>query len=166
MEHEIKKICKKVSRVMETFYVKGSCSNEWISNIWDVYPISITQGWLSYKFEEGDMVLINPHSLSLLKSKKGWGRKLLMKYDGPFKIIRKISPVSYWLKIPASYGIHPVLNITHLEKYQTLPPKFGTWPQKSLNWEDFDELPEYEVDKIVAEHRKRGQNGKDKFYNI
>jgi len=27
---------------METFYIKGSCRNEWISNIWDVYPISIT----------------------------------------------------------------------------------------------------------------------------
>jgi hypothetical protein len=28
---------------METFYIKGSCRNEWISNIWDIYPISITQ---------------------------------------------------------------------------------------------------------------------------
>ena len=28
---------------METFYIKGSCRNEWISNIWDVYPISITK---------------------------------------------------------------------------------------------------------------------------
>ena len=27
---------------METFYIKGSCRNEWISNIWDIYPISIT----------------------------------------------------------------------------------------------------------------------------
>jgi hypothetical protein len=41
------------------------------------------------------MFLINPHSLSLLKSEKGQGRKLLMKYDGPFKIIKKISAVSY-----------------------------------------------------------------------
>jgi len=27
---------------METFYIKGSCRNEWISNIWDIYPISVT----------------------------------------------------------------------------------------------------------------------------
>jgi hypothetical protein len=27
---------------METFYIEGSCRNEWISNIWDIYPISIT----------------------------------------------------------------------------------------------------------------------------
>ena len=42
MEHSIKRYVKKVSRVMETFYIKDSCSNEWISNIWDIYTISIT----------------------------------------------------------------------------------------------------------------------------
>jgi len=106
------------------------------------------------------MVLINPHSLSLLKSKKGQGKKLLMKSDGPFEVIKKISPVSYHLRMPASYRIHPALNIAHLEKYQTSPPEFGVWPQRSLNRKDFDELPEYEVDKIVAKQRKKGQNGK------
>jgi hypothetical protein len=47
-----------------------------------------------------------------------------VKYDGPFEIIKKISPISYQLKMAASYGIHPVLNIAHLEKYQT-SPEFG-----------------------------------------
>ena len=37
---------------------------------------------LSYEFEEGDMVIINPHSLSLLKWETGRGRDLLMQYDG------------------------------------------------------------------------------------
>ena len=113
-------------------------------------------GWLSFEFEEGDMVLINPHSLSLLKSKKGQGKKLLMKYDGPFEIIKKIILVSYHLQMPASYGIHPVLNIAHLEKYQTSPLEFGARPQKLLNHEDFDELLEYEVDKIMAKQTKKG----------
>jgi hypothetical protein len=27
--------------------------------------------------------------------------------------------------MPASYGIHPVLNIAHLEKYQASPTEFG-----------------------------------------
>ena len=106
------------------------------------------------------MVLINPHSLSLLKSEKGQGKKFLMKYDGPFEVIKKINPVSYCLRMRASYGIHPALNIAHLEKYQTSPPEFGVRPQKSLNHEDFDELPEYEVDKIVAKRWKKGENEK------
>ena len=83
-----------------------------------------------------------------------------MKYDGPFEITKKISPVSYRLRMPASYGIHPILNIAHLEKYRVSPPKFGVRPQKSLNREDFDNLPEYEVEKIVAERRKKGRNGR------
>src|ERR1700683_2529748 len=86
------------------------------------------RGHLSIEFEEGDLVLLNPHSLSLLKSEKGQGRKLFMKYDGPFEIIQKISPISYRLKMLALYGIHPVLNITHLEKYQSSPPKCSSQP--------------------------------------
>ena len=104
-----------------------------------------------FEFEEGKKVLINPHLLSLLRTDKGRGRKLLMKYDSPFEIIKKISPVSYRLRMPASYGIHQVLNIAHLKMYQTSPPEFSERPQKSLNWEDFDDLPEYEVERIVAE---------------
>ena len=77
---------------------------------------------MTFLFEEEDLVLINPHSLSLLKSEKGQGKKLLMRYDGPFKIVKKISLVFYQLHMPASYGIHPVLNIAHLEKYHTSPP--------------------------------------------
>ena len=71
------------------------------------------------------MILINPHSLSLLKSEKGRGKKLLMRYDSPFEVIKKISLVSYCLKMLASYRIHPVLNIADLEKYQTSSLKFG-----------------------------------------
>ena len=79
-----------------------------------------------------------------------------MKYDGPFEIIKEISPVSYRLRMPASHGIYPVLNIAHLEKYQTSPPEFSDRPQKSLNREDFNDLPEYEVERIIAECRKKG----------
>ena len=56
-----------------------------------------------------------------------------MKYDRPFEIIKKISLISYRLEMPAFYGIHLVLNIAHLEKYQISPPKFCDRPQKSIN---------------------------------
>jgi hypothetical protein len=46
-------------------------------------------------FEPGDKVLINPHSLKLLKEKRGKGKKLNMKYEGPFEIMEQVSPVSY-----------------------------------------------------------------------
>ena len=74
---------------------------------------SYNKGWLSLELEEGDLVLLNLHLLSLLKTETGHGRKLLMKYDGPFEIIQKLGTVSYWLWMPESYRIHPILNITH-----------------------------------------------------
>ena len=83
-----------------------------------------------------------------------------MKYNGPFEIIQKLSPVSYRLRMPGSYGIHPILNIAHLEKYQSSPAEFGERPTKSLNREDFNELPEFEVERIITERRKKGRNGK------
>ena len=65
-----------------------------------------------------------------------------MKYDGPFEIIQKLIDVSYRLRMPQSYGIHPILKIAHLEKYQPSPTEFGNQPTKSLNRANFDELQE------------------------
>ena len=118
------------------------------------------QGKLALKFNVGDLALLNPHSLSLLRNESGRGKKLLMKYDRPFEVIQKLSPVSYQLQMPGSYGIHPILNIAHLEKYQSSPAEFGECPTKSFNWEDFNEMLEYEVKQIITERKKKGKNGK------
>jgi len=86
---------------------------------------SYNHGRLALDFTKGSLVLLNSHSLCLLRNETGHGRKLLMKYDSPFEVIQKLSPVSYRLWIPESYGIHPILNIAHLEKYQPSPSEFG-----------------------------------------
>ena len=116
------------------------------------------QGRLTFEFEEGDLVVLNPHTLNLLRHERGRGKKFLMKYDGPFEVIQKISPVAYRLRMPASFGMHPVINIAHLEKYNRSPAEYGDRPQKSLSREDFIDLPEYDVEEIVAEKtRKQGK---------
>jgi len=79
------------------------------------------KGWLIKEFNKGDLVVLNPHSLDLLKTEKGRGNKLLMRYNAPFEIIICKLLVTYQLCLPASYGIHPILNITHLEEYKSLP---------------------------------------------
>lgn len=103
------------------------------------------------EFHEGDLVLLNPHTLSLFRDFQGRGRKLLPVLDGPFEILRKISPVAYQLRLPSTYGIHPVINIAHLESYEPSPAEFGsrptiTTPRSSLKAEE-----EYEVDAILDE---------------
>jgi hypothetical protein len=112
-------------------------------------------GRLMTEFNEGDLVLLNPHSLNLLRNEKGRGKKLLMKYDGPFEIIRKLSPVTYQLRLPVSYGIHPILNIAHLEEYQKSPAELGDRPTKNLNREDFDTKPEADIECILAERFRK-----------
>ena len=87
---------------------------------------SYNKGWFTFEFEEGELVLLKLHSLSLLRSEPGCGRKLLMKYNGPFEIIQKFSAISYWFHMPESYSIHPVLNITHLEKTNLHLPNLVT----------------------------------------
>jgi transposase InsO family protein len=109
------------------------------------------QGRIIVEFNVGDRVLVNPHSLGLLRSTKGRGKKLLMKYDGPFEVSQKLGPATYRLRMPASYGIHPVLNIAHLERYQASDADLGDRPQTGLSRLDFSEVPEYEVDSIIQE---------------
>ena len=62
--------------------------------------------------------------------------------------------------MPEPYRIHPILNIAHLEKYQPSPAEFGNQPTKSLNRANFNELPEYEVEIIIANQRKKSRKGR------
>lgn len=117
---------------------------------------SYNWGWLALEFNEGNPVLLNLHFLSFLRNETGHGRKLLMKYDSPLELIQKLSLVSYQLRMPESYSIHPILNIAHLEKYQTTPSKFGNQPTKSLTGRTLIKLPEYKVDKIIAKRCNTG----------
>ena len=102
------------------------------------------------EFNKGNLVVLNPHTLHLLKDEKGWGQKLLMRYDGPFEILRKPLPVTYQLQMPVSYGINPIINITHLEKYVSSPSEFGERPVKEMNHQDFNALPEQEIEWMMG----------------
>ena len=116
-------LCPDASEMLEQFNAERQQAQEALLLGHYFQKTAYNKGGLSYEFEEGVLVLINPHSLSLLRSEKGRGKKLLMRYDRPFKIIKKISPVSYQSQMPASYRIHPVLNIAHLEKYHASPSR-------------------------------------------
>ena len=115
------------------------------------------RGRLNTEFDEGDEVLVNPHSLKLLGNESGLGRKLLHKFDGPFEIMEKLSPVTYRLRLPSSYQIHPVINIAHLERYNKSPEEFGPRLTRQAN-RQAKAAQEWEVDCIVDEkQRKRGK---------
>jgi hypothetical protein len=116
-------------------------------------------------FEPGDQVLINPHTLRLLRQQKGKGTKLLMHYDGPFTVKERVSDVSYRLEIPSSYKIHPVINIAHLEPYNKDKSDIER-PTKNLSREDFKNHPEYEVEAILKEKWVKKRHRRQKEYLV
>lgn len=109
------------------------------------------RGRLDEEFEPGDLVLINPHSMALAKDLKGKGRKLLPRYEGPFEVLQKLSPITYRIRIPSSYKIHPVISIAHLQRYHESPEEFGTRDRRPFNRANFETLPEFEVQEILDE---------------
>jgi len=62
--------------------------------------------------------------------------------------------------MPASYGIHPIINIAHLEAYMTSPSEFGQRTTTRLARESFEEKPEFEVTEILAERLRRTRTGR------
>lgn len=62
--------------------------------------------------------------------------------------------------MPDSYGINPVINIAHLERYQQSPEEFGSRSTKHLQRLDFAELPEFDIEGIVAERMRKGRGGR------
>jgi len=108
------------------------------------YPIS---------FEIGDQVMINVHSLRLPDVIEGKGIKTTRRFEGPFEIIDKLSNITYRLRIPHEYDIHPVLSIAHLEKYVSSPEEFGKREQLEPLREKQKVTEEYKIIKIVKERR-------------
>ena len=84
----------------------------------------------------------------------------MTRYDGPFEILRRLSLVTYQLRMPVSYGIHPIINIAHLEAYMMSPSKFGQHTMTRLAQESFEEKPEFEVTEILAEQLSRTRTGR------
>ena len=113
---------------------------------------SYNKNHISTSYEPGDKVLVNIHSLQLPES-KGPGAKFTRRYDGPFEITERVSPVAYRIRLPHSYGIHPVLSIAHLEPFRSDSTNDRT------DLERLREDPqEYEVIEIVEQRRVKHRN--------
>ena len=110
-------------------------------------------------FEVGDLAMINLHSLHLPDVTEGKGVKLTRRFEGPFEIIDKLSDVTYRLRIPHTYDIHPVISIAHLERHIPSPEEFGERDHLSPLREETKSTQEYEILEIVNERKikKRGK---------
>jgi hypothetical protein len=75
---------------------------------------------------------------------------------GPFKVLKKVGHSGYKLELPTTWGrVHPVINESFLSKYH--PPEAEHQHRPAPPPPDIiDETPEYEVEKVIGERKKRG----------
>lgn len=106
-------------------------------------------------FKAGSRVLVNPHSLEWVESKRK-GVKLVQRWIGPFEILQRINPNTYRLRMPDNYPGFPVFNISHLKPYVESEQNLG----ERNSFEDIDirkkAREEYDVERIVGHRRRRG----------
>jgi hypothetical protein len=107
------------------------------------------QGVQNIPFKVGDKVLLN------LKDYQTTERAFQPRYEGPFKIIEKLSGVTFRLELPEKFrAIHPVFHASKLATYNepTIVGQKGPTPDPELiNGEE-----EWVVEKVL-QHRVRGK---------
>ena len=94
-------------------------------------------------FSKGDKVWLKAHNLK----QQVTNPKFVPKREGPFTIIKVLSPITYELKIPKTWKIHPVFHPSLLSPYSENPvhgPNFPKPPPDLIEGEE-----EYEIEKIL-----------------
>jgi hypothetical protein len=118
--------------------------------------IKAQQGWERRKctaptFQTGDQVWLDGRNIKMFHPTA----KLAPKRHGPFPIIRVLSPITYELRLPVQWKLHPVFHVDLLTPYRETEfhgANYDKPPPDLINGEE-----EYEVECIVASrHFGRG----------
>jgi len=109
------------------------------------------------KYNVGDLVFISTEHITPTGTTSN---KLMYKYMGPYRIIRRISDVAYEIKLPAKSKLHPVFYVNRLRKFYPRLEQFADddgndiEPPPAIVDEDY----EWEVDQILKDRiAKNGQ---------
>ena len=71
---------------------------------------------LEFQFKDKVLLKLTPQILKKISSKTRQ-RGLIPKFEGPFKLIKKVSEVAYMLKLPKRLKLHPTFHVNILKPY-------------------------------------------------
>ena len=112
----------------------------------------------SYVFTPENKVWLDIQHLKLRISSK----KLAPWRYGPFKVLKQISPVTYWLLLPSQIKIHNVFHVDLLTPYVKTQTYGENYPQPPPEIIDGEE--EYEVEMIIDDcYIRQGWKRKKQF---
>ena len=78
------------------------------------YRIAGSKGRKELKLEPSDLVWLHLRNDRFPELRMS---KIMLRADGPFKILEKINDNAYKLELPPDFGISPTFNISDLEPY-------------------------------------------------
>jgi hypothetical protein len=114
--------------------------------------IKAQQGWERKKrtaptFQTGDKVWLDGRNIKMFHPTA----KLVPKRHGPFPIVRVLSPITYELRLPVQWKLHPVFHVDLLTPYRETEFHGTNYDKPPPDLIDGEE--EYEVERIVASRR-------------
>jgi hypothetical protein len=102
-------------------------------------------------FQVGDYVRLNTENIRFANNIP---RKLLPRFTRPFRIIRKISDVTYKLALPENWRIYNIFHVSLLRPFSNPNSVFPNRRRQYPDPEIVDDHPEYEIEKIIHNQRR------------
>jgi hypothetical protein len=103
------------------------------------------------EFKVGDRVWLSAANITTEADRARTTKKLGPRFYGPYRIVKKVSPVSYQLELPGTMRIHDVFHVSLLRRHQPEPEDMqGRAPHQPPPVVQ-DGVEEYEVEKILDE---------------
>ena len=105
----------------------------------------------SHKFKEGDLVLLNNKNLRTPDE----SAKLRLRFIGPFRIVKQMSPDNFKLDLPDNLRIHNNFHVNLLKPY--IPNDSALFPNQTVSPPEPIQMighVEYEVERIIDIRRR------------
>src|SRR6266699_1402024 len=117
------------------------------------------------EFEVGDQVWLRIRTVYRPKGRAN--KREMPRRQGPYPIVRKISPLAYELDLPAGNRRHPVISIVYLTRYYATDDPYNRIPlpsgpveyrteSDSMSGDDERDGKRWELERVVDHENRRG----------